>query len=1236
MSRQQAKGVNAIDVIYDDIENIALTPGPPGETGAAAQIIGSFTRNPADLPPDGFLPADWDRPGVPAQDLQVTIGQAAVYASTGHLWSYVGTQAVAAGWVDAGMIVGPVGPEGPEGPQGPRGPEGLQGVQGPQGPIGPEGPQGIDGPVGPEGAPGQEGPTGPQGPQGIDGQDGPEGPVGPQGPQGDQGVPGPQGPIGPTGADGPKGDPGDEGPPGETGAAAVIIGAFSRNPNELPPSGLIPADWDKPGNPKQDIQVVLGQAIVHTPTGHLWSFVGSEKAEGWTDAGRIVGPQGEQGEVGPEGPQGIQGPVGPQGAQGNEGPAGPMGPQGDQGIEGPEGPTGPTGPKGDVGARGPEGPQGDEGPIGPEGPQGVQGEQGIQGPTGPQGVQGQPGETGAAAQIIGSFTRDPLELPPNGFLPANWDRPGVPAVDLQVRIGQAAIYADTGHLWSFVGAEVAAGWIDAGRLVGAEGPQGPQGIQGPQGVQGPQGQQGLQGDEGPRGPEGPVGPDGATGPQGPQGEDGPTGPQGPVGPDGPQGIEGPEGPRGPQGDQGDPGPQGVAGPQGPQGIEGPQGVDGPTGPQGPIGADGPEGPTGPTGPAGPQGIQGEKGDEGATGPQGPEGPVGPQGPQGIQGPEGETGAAAQIIGSFTRNPSELPPNGFLPANWDRPGVPQYDLQVTIGQAAIYTDTGHLWSFVGTEVAAGWIDAGRLVGAEGPQGPQGPMGPKGDQGDLGPVGPQGDPGQEGPQGPTGPTGSTGPQGPKGDQGVPGPQGVPGDQGLQGEQGIQGPTGPQGPTGAEGPVGPAGPEGQQGPVGPQGDQGPLGPVGPQGPIGEGARVDEGTDPGVAVNGTFFYDTDAPTTRFVQADGDTMSGPLVVEDYLGVVDTGKGAFRIKPVPGSEENARVENFNGELRTLQTASPSADDDVTTKGYADGRYVDVGGDTMSGNLVVTRRWPIMALNGEIGAGGGFLYQIGGANRWAVSSNDESEAGASSGSNYDIRRYLDDGSSDVAVRIYRDSGDVYFFKSVNASQSLNAEHGANIRGTVTVKSNFKSMRLMSEDDTDGAEIYTTDDAYPFQINPVIDGVASDNKLLFDRGSGRWVFGLAPRLWFNAPIGTDMRDFVVNEQIDLLGRSITVNSGVNQDIFGTPIRLGYFNVYQNDLPARLFGGLDMYNQDTFFLADGRWHVTYNGYAGGGQLVNSGSFYVNITAPNNCLDMWAQVVGNGRTVWSRSVQFTKIKNW
>ena len=141
--------------------------GPQGPAGQAAVLVGEFgaSKTPADLPANGFIPANWDGPNNPPTDEQLVVGQALVYTlcppSTpgyGHVYSYVGTDFDASGWVDAGDIVGPPGPQGPQGPQGNTGPQGPAGANGAQGP---EGPQGPAGPQGPQGLPGAQGPAGP-------------------------------------------------------------------------------------------------------------------------------------------------------------------------------------------------------------------------------------------------------------------------------------------------------------------------------------------------------------------------------------------------------------------------------------------------------------------------------------------------------------------------------------------------------------------------------------------------------------------------------------------------------------------------------------------------------------------------------------------------------------------------------------------------------------------------------------------------------------------------------------------------------------------------------------------------------------------------------------------------------------------------------------------------------------------------------------------------------------------
>ena len=112
-----------------ELQNIALTPGPKGDKGEAGE------RGP--IGPQG------------PQGLQGIQGQ-----------------------------IGPKGETGERGPQGDTGPRGADGLQGPIGPIGPQGLQGERG---------QDGQRGEQGPIGQTGPAGPQGPIGLTGPKGENG-----------------------------------------------------------------------------------------------------------------------------------------------------------------------------------------------------------------------------------------------------------------------------------------------------------------------------------------------------------------------------------------------------------------------------------------------------------------------------------------------------------------------------------------------------------------------------------------------------------------------------------------------------------------------------------------------------------------------------------------------------------------------------------------------------------------------------------------------------------------------------------------------------------------------------------------------------------------------------------------------------------------------------------------------------------------------------------------
>lgn len=265
-----------------------------------------------------------------------------------------------------------------------------------------------------------------------------------------------------------------------------LVGTFgaSKKPADLPVNGRIPENFDAPGQPKYPIQLVLGQGLIYTVTNDFWLYVGPTfTPSGWTNVGKLQGPQGQVGPPGGAGPTGPAGPVGPEGRQGEVGQLGPAGPQGQPGI------------------------QGQKGDIGPKGP------------------------AGEAATIVGSFgaSKTPADLPPTGFIPASWDSPGNPEFEEQLTIGEAFVYTDCpkgtpkyGHVYSFVGTGFnPSGWVDAGDIVGPTGPKGdvgPQGNTGATGSTGPAGKDGSDGAQGPKGDIGATGKDGGAGPKGDPGQ----------------------------------------------------------------------------------------------------------------------------------------------------------------------------------------------------------------------------------------------------------------------------------------------------------------------------------------------------------------------------------------------------------------------------------------------------------------------------------------------------------------------------------------------------------------------------------------------------------------------------------------------------------------------------------------------------------------------------------------------
>jgi hypothetical protein len=300
---------------------IGLT-GPIGETGPTGPI--GPTGNTGATGPQGTSINVIDSIAT-ADDLPPTVGGSQL-VNDGYFVEdegvlYIWTASLS--WDNVGPIVGPPGPTGPQGVQGITGPTGIQGI------TGPTGAQGVQGITGPTGIQGITGPTGAQGVQGITGPTGSTGPQGASitllgsvatqgnlpstdnsvndaylvealgelfvwdgsswnsvgqivGPTGPQGIVGPQGATGPTGATGPQG-------------VNIVMRASVATVSALPSSG----------NAVNDGRIV-------DEDGNLYIWTGTE----WSDAGQIVGPQGEQGLTGATGAQGATGPTGATGASG--------------------------------------------------------------------------------------------------------------------------------------------------------------------------------------------------------------------------------------------------------------------------------------------------------------------------------------------------------------------------------------------------------------------------------------------------------------------------------------------------------------------------------------------------------------------------------------------------------------------------------------------------------------------------------------------------------------------------------------------------------------------------------------------------------------------------------------------------------------------------------------------------------------------------------------------------------
>lgn len=202
------------DNLFMRMDNLTLTPGPPGLKGSKGDPGQSGPQG--DKGESGLFGIPGIKGEKGAEGIPGIQGEEGAMGNTGP----------------AGLdgIPGHPGEKGDPGSDGVNGQDGLPGQRGEKGDPGEKGSEGVPGVPGIPGAaagkgeaglPGRKGDagapggTGPQGPKGDKGN---TGPIGPQGSKGEQGIAGTQGPVGPMGPKGESGIPGLKGEPGADGA----------------------------------------------------------------------------------------------------------------------------------------------------------------------------------------------------------------------------------------------------------------------------------------------------------------------------------------------------------------------------------------------------------------------------------------------------------------------------------------------------------------------------------------------------------------------------------------------------------------------------------------------------------------------------------------------------------------------------------------------------------------------------------------------------------------------------------------------------------------------------------------------------------------------------------------------------------------------------------------------------------------------------------------------------------